>query len=163
MKILNETKIAKRAFEASTGGTQLTSYSTALGYARELNWYRPMNGKRVRSFGLYRSEKHGTHHHFPGWRLRAEKPTEVRAAAKGKVIFSGFVEKYGQVVLVEHAPAVHTVYAGISRVLVTAGTKLKAKEILGWLIPDQHMAQATALHFEVRIQKNSVNPMKFVR
>ena len=163
LKILNETKIAKRAFEASTGGTQLTSYSTALRYARELNWYPPMNGKRIRSFGLYRSQEHGTHHHFPGWRYRANQPMEVRAAAEGKVIFSGFVAKYGQVVLVEHAPAVHTVYAGISKVLVTAGTKLKAKEILGWLIPDQHPAQPTALHFEVRIRKNSVNPMQFVR
>ena len=159
---MNETKVAKREFEARAGGTQLTSRSTALGYARELKWYRPTDGKRIRTFGIYRSEKHGTHHHFPGWRFKVDQRTEVRAAANGKVIFSGFVVDYGQVVLVEHAPAVHSIYAGISEVLVTAGTTLKAKDILGWLIPNRHTERPSTLHFEVRIQKNPVNPMNFV-
>jgi len=75
--------------------------------------------------------------------------TEVRTMAPGIVRYAGTMQGYGQVVWVDHNSRLLTVYAHLSRVLVSQGERVEARQALG-LSGQSGNATAPLLHFEVR-------------
>lgn len=88
--------------------------------------------------------------------------TPIQATANGTVTFAGWDGRYGQMVVVEHAPHLETWYAHMSLMAVRAGQKVQRGDILGGM-GRTGSATGVHLHYEVRLQGKPVNPTPYLR
>jgi len=122
----------------------------------------PLKGRITSSFGNRIdpfSKKKSFH---CGIDISAEPGTPVRASSDGKVIFSGWKEGYGNMVVLRHEGGYITVYAHNSKNMVTKGDRVKQKDI----IASSGMTGAVTgahLHFEVRKYLTPLNPLRFIK
>lgn len=72
------------------------------------------------------------------------------------------MDGYHNVVLVRHG-AYLTVYAGLSELKVRKGQEVKAGQALGLIFSDPSDGNRTRLHFEVRHEKNKLDPGEWLR
>ena len=91
--------------------------------------------------------------------LRAPKGTPIRAAAAGRVIFSGFRGAYGHKIIIRHGRGVETVYAHNSRNLVTRGQRVEQGEIIGH-VGRSGNATGYHVHFEFRRHGQALDPVR---
>jgi murein DD-endopeptidase MepM/ murein hydrolase activator NlpD len=90
--------------------------------------------------------------------ITAAMGTEVRAMTGGRVRFAGAQGGYGSVVWIDHGGQVLTVYAHLSRLLVTAGQPVRGGDLVG-LSGSTGNAGAPHLHFEVWRWGRQVDPV----
>ena len=88
---------------------------------------------------------------------------EIIAARGGEVIFAGGDPccSYGYYVIVEHENGVQTVYAHLSRIVVSEGQFVSQGQLLG-LGGSTGYATGNHLHFEMRVDGNVVDPLKYL-
>jgi murein DD-endopeptidase MepM/ murein hydrolase activator NlpD len=87
--------------------------------------------------------------------------TPVSAAATGKVIFAGWQNGYGQIVIVDHGGGLTTRYGHLSHVDVVEGQKVARGEMLG-RVGSTGRSTGPHLHYEVRINDEPVNPKQYL-
>lgn len=115
----------------------------------------PKPGKFLSPFG-YR----GRHFHA-GVDLKLNLGDTVLAAFDGKVRLAKRYRGYGNVVVIRHFNGLETVYAHLSKILVSVNQDVKGGEMLGL---GGHTGRATAnhLHFETRFLGEPFNPETFI-
>lgn len=120
----------------------------------KLMW--PVSGKVVRGFGYYTDPKYGVRIKSSGIDISAPYGEEVVAADRGKVVYAGRLEGYGNVVILEHE-GFFTVYANLRRVSVRLNEKVKKGQRIGEV-------GRRPLHFEVRLGsgRKAVDPMRYL-
>jgi murein DD-endopeptidase MepM/ murein hydrolase activator NlpD len=115
----------------------------------------PVSGGRLTSrYGTRWGKLH------EGIDIAAPEGTEIVAAADGKVIYSGAMRGYGNVVLIDHGGLV-TVYAHNHRNLVREGEGVKAGERIA-RVGQTGRATGPHLHFEVRRGVIPQNPTRYL-
>ncbi len=121
---------------------------------RELRW--PVQGRILSRFGHRRS----THAH-QGLDIGVPRGTPVRAAAAGRVVFSGRMKGYGNVVILDHGRGIETVYAHNRANRVRRGERVERGEIIA---DSGASGNATAphLHFEVREAQRPRDPLGYL-
>jgi murein DD-endopeptidase MepM/ murein hydrolase activator NlpD len=67
---------------------------------------------------------------------------------------------YGNLIIINHGFGYETYYAHLSRYNTGAGRKVKRGDIIGY-VGSTGRSQAPHLHYEVRVNKEPVNPMNF--
>lgn len=93
---------------------------------------------------------------------------EVPAGAKARAVYEGVVSSifrldgYHNIVIVRHGQYL-TVYAGIDALTVKKGDKVKTGQTLGTVYSNQADDNRTRLHFEIRREKQKLNPAEWVR
>lgn len=93
---------------------------------------------------------------------------ETTTGASARAVFPGVVsmiivmDGYHNVVLVRHGEYL-TVYAGIEELAVRKGQEVEAGQTLGKLYSDPNDGYRTRLHFEVRHEKEKLNPADWLR
>jgi len=92
--------------------------------------------------------------------LAAPEGTDILAAADGKVIYSGVMRGYGNVVLIDHGGLV-TVYAHNQRNLVDEGDAVHQGERIA-RVGQTGRATGPHLHFEVRRGVIPQNPTRYL-
>lgn len=116
----------------------------------------PLKGKILRSFGD--AKKGGG----KGLEISAAEKSTVKAAAAGKVIYSGDgVKGYGHLIIVQHEADIYTVYGFNSRNMVRMGDFVSQGEKIA-LSGTPPGGGKPRLHFEVRKKKVAVNPIFFL-
>lgn len=117
----------------------------------------PLKGKLTSRYGIRNKQKHD------GIDIAAPKGSPIYAAASGKVIFSGWGPTgYGQMVIIKHNKKLVTVYAHNSKNLVTKNqTVRKGKKIA--YVGSTGRASGPHLHFELRVKREPVNPINYLR
>lgn len=111
----------------------------------------PASGPVVRKFG----------EGGKGIDIAGEVGAPVRAAADGKVVYSGSgLKGYGELIIVKHDETYLTAYGNNSRRLVSEGARVTAGQPIAemGLGPEQK----AALHFEVRRRGKPVDPAGFL-
>jgi murein DD-endopeptidase MepM/ murein hydrolase activator NlpD len=98
----------------------------------------------------------------PGVDVAVPKNSYIVAAGPGRVRVAGVDEVYGQYVVVEHGSGLETVYAHASRLLVTAGDRVRRGDTIA-LSGSTGRSTAPHLHFEVRVDGRAVDPLLYVR
>lgn len=92
--------------------------------------------------------------------------TPIKAANSGRVIFVGWYNGYGKVVIVDHGKIngipTTTLYAHMSATLVKQGTNIAKGAIIG-KVGTTGYSTGPHLHFEVRQKGNPTNPLNFVK
>ena len=123
---------------------------------------RPINGILTSSFGYRVHPKRKKRHFHSGIDLAAKSGTPIACAGTGKVVFAGWKNGYGYVVMVDHGKGYETLYAHCSRIAVSTGQTVYAGKIVAY-VGRTGVATGPHLHFEVR--KNGVyqNPLRYLK
>lgn len=105
---------------------------------------------------------HGRPDFHAGVDFAAPTGTDIHATASGKVIFTGRKGAYGKTVVIRHLNGVETLYAHLSKIRVKRNDIISRGQIIGDM---GSTGQSTGphLHYEVRVNKKSVNPMKYIK
>lgn len=125
------------------------------------NFIWPLRGRITSGFGTRRDPLKGGRQFHCGIDISANLGTRVRAAADGRVIFSGWKTGYGNVVIVRHDGGYITVYAHNSKNLVEESSRVSR----GDSIAQSGMTGAVTgahLHFEIRKYVNPLNPLRLL-
>lgn len=124
--------------------------------APRLVW--PVSGKVRRA---YAPRKGGSGFH-DGIDIIAPGGTAARASAAGEVIFAGEGPKeYGLTVIVHHGGRWTTTYSFLQRVTVKEGDTVRSGERVG-LVGQTGLATEPQLHFEVRRNREALDPAKYL-
>jgi len=116
----------------------------------------PLKGRFTSGFGMRGNRKH------EGIDLAAPTGTPVRAAASGRVVYSGSgMRGYGKVVVLKHEKEFSTVYAHNSVLLVKRGQKVKKGQVIS-RVGSTGWATGPHLHFEVRRRGVAEDPMGYL-
>jgi murein DD-endopeptidase MepM/ murein hydrolase activator NlpD len=87
--------------------------------------------------------------------------TPIHAAAAGTVIYCGWEEGYGNLVVIDHGGGLATAYAHQESIAVTCGQQVSQGQVIGYVGATGH-ATGPHLHFEVRINGNPVDPLGYL-
>jgi len=113
---------------------------------------QPARGKLVQRFG--QDTKTGSS--AKGATFETRLRAQVVAPFDGKVVFAGPFKGYGQILIIQHGDAYHTLLAGMGRVDATLGQLLLAGEPIGVMGSQE---AGTRLYVEVRRKGQPVNPL----
>jgi murein DD-endopeptidase MepM/ murein hydrolase activator NlpD len=108
-------------------------------------------------FGVRKDPINGEKRFHKGVDIAAPAGTPVKAAAAGKVVFSGRIAGYGNLVEVDHGNGLMTRYGHNSANLVSVGDEIQAGQAIA-LVGNTGRSTGNHLHFEVRKAGKAVNP-----
>ena len=83
------------------------------------------------------------------------------AAAGGVVIKADWYSGYGKCVIIDHGNGVLTYYAHFQTLKVSEGDVVEAGDVVG-LIGSTGNSTGNHLHFEIRINGEAVDPLKYI-
>jgi lipoprotein NlpD len=117
-------------------------------------WQWPLSGKVTKGFSFAYGKNKGID-------LSGKVGEVVKAAAKGKVVYSGNgLRAYGNLLIIKHNDTFLSAYAYNSKLLVKEGALVKAGAKVALVgRNDQGMA---ILHFEIRQNGKPINPLDFL-
>ncbi len=127
--------------------------SRGLSWGGLLSW--PITGTITSSFGYRRS---GFHH---GLDIANEIGSPIKAAAAGKVIFTGWKSVYGRTVILEHPDGKKTLYAHTQKILVQNMQTVKSGQTIA-TVGVSGNTTGPHLHFEVRIGDKTYDPLRYL-
>lgn len=95
--------------------------------------------------------------------IAAPAGSTIVAAADGQVIHAGGgVRGYGNLLLIKHSNTLLTAYANNDRLLVKEKARVKAGQPIATVGYSGRTDGQTALHFEVRVNGKSINPISYL-
>lgn len=121
----------------------------------------PADGRISSPFG-YRSDPiNSLEKKHEGIDIAAPYGADIRAAANGKVIFSGTNGNYGKCIIINHNNGISTLYAHASSLLVKEGQTVKKGDVIA-KVGSTGKSTGPHLHFEVRINGTPDDPTKYL-
>lgn len=144
--------------KTATTSTKKTSTKTASASKppnnSKISWQWPVRGKLLTTF---KSKKTGR----KGIDIAAKEGKDIRAAASGKVVYSGNgLISYGNLVIIKHNRTYLSAYAHNRKLLVNEGESIKAGQKIAEL--GKTGTESPRLHFEIRKNGKPVNPLKYL-
>ena len=88
--------------------------------------------------------------------------TPIYATADGVVTKAGWASGYGRLIKIKHDFGIETRYAHLSKIRVKVGQKVSRGERIGDM-GNTGRSTGTHLHYEIRVNGNAVNPMKYLK
>lgn len=122
----------------------------------------PLQGTINSTFGTRVHPVFKTRITHTGIDIGAPKGTPVKAANPGEVLYTGWMRGYGQVVILDHGADLTTVYAHLSSIETSENAKVTRDTVIG-RVGSTGVATGNHLHFEVRVDGNAVDPMRYLR
>lgn len=129
-------------------------------YIRFKDFMLPLfNTKITSKFGLRKHPIFGILKYHEGIDLKQKYGAQVRAAADGKVIFAGWAEGYGKLVILKHQKGYTTYYGHLSKIRVKVGQTVYKGQLIG-NVGMTGWTTGPHLHFEVRKNGVPIDPKK---
>ena len=119
-------------------------------------------GIRMNPFSPVNEKGDGLLGYHSGFDICNAEGTPIQATADGEVVEAGWMDRYGNGVVISHSPMVETLYGHMSRVRVKVGQKVSRGDILGDMGRTGN-ATGVHLHYEVRLNGRPVNPQPYMR
>ncbi len=129
-------------------------------YSNRIRTYRgrfiwPIDGNVTSPFGMRDGRRHD------GIDIAARSGTPIKAAAGGRVVFSGAMRGYGKLILLRHKDSMFTAYSHNSVNKVRKGQMVKQGQIIG-KVGRTGRASGPHVHFEIRHGQTARNPLFFL-
>jgi murein DD-endopeptidase MepM/ murein hydrolase activator NlpD len=141
---------------------ELRAYEAVLRERATVPSLWPVKGDLESGFGGRRNPFGGDGFEFhTGQDIDAEIGTPVQAAANGTVIFAGWQNGYGQLVVIDHGDGLTTRYGHLSQIDAAVGQSITRGTILG-LTGSTGRSTGPHLHYEVRINDKPVDPRPYL-
>ncbi|MCS7227978.1 MAG: peptidoglycan DD-metalloendopeptidase family protein [Endomicrobia bacterium] len=129
-------------------------------YIKFKDFMLPVHNTRITSsFGLRKHPIFGILRFHEGIDLKQKYGAPVRAASDGKVIYAGWAEGYGKLVILKHRREYTTYYGHLSKIRVKVGQYVYKGQIIG-NVGTTGWTTGPHLHFEIRKNGIPVNPKK---
>ena len=120
----------------------------------KLGW--PLSGQLTSHFGQRSSGFHS------GLDIAAPWGSPVYAAESGQVVFAGWSGGYGNLIRIVHGGDVVTFYGHLSKISVSVGQQVRRGQLVGH-VGSTGNSTGSHLHFEVRINGDPQNPMRYLQ
>ncbi|UJS25374.1 murein hydrolase activator EnvC family protein [Thiothrix winogradskyi] len=153
------TKPAKTTKAEAVTNTSSATLNSGKAFSKlrgQLPW--PVSGKIIHSYGSARNEKQ----RWRGVVLAAPGGSKVKAIAKGRVAFSGWMDGYGHLIIIEHDNNYMSLYGYNRAVYKKEGATVNANETIAAVGNSSGQSQ-DALYFEIRSGTTPQNPARWCR
>jgi len=148
--------LAQRRRQQQAQGGQTPLYFTGGKFA----W--PLRGPITSQYGTRVHPVFGTRTTHTGVDIDGNRGDPVRAPADGEILYTGWLRGYGQVVIVDHGGELTTIFAHLSAIDVTEGRRVRTGDLIG-KVGSTGITTGPHLHFEVRVNGNHVDPMRYLQ
>lgn len=158
-RMVNELEENSHELEALIRRSQAGSGNRA-GYARALGRFLwPARGTFTSPFGIRRHPIFGIRRMHTGQDIAAPYGSPVAAAADGRVMYMGWFGGYGKIVILDHGEGVSTLYAHLSRILISPDAAVRRGQVIG-LVGSTGYSTGPHVHFEIRINGRPIDPAR---
>ena len=121
---------------------------------QKINWAWPIKGKLIKTFNKRLNDAKGID-------IAGRVGSEVKAAASGKVVYSGNgLISYGNLIIIKHNDLYLSAYAHNRKLLVKEGQQVRVGQRIAEL--GSTGAENPRLHFEIRKNGKPVNPVRYL-
>ncbi|MBQ8510409.1 MAG: peptidoglycan DD-metalloendopeptidase family protein [Clostridia bacterium] len=103
----------------------------------------------------------GTSDFHNGIDLVRPADTDILASAAGEVVTAEYDRSFGNYIIIDHGDGVKTLYAHCSKLLVEAGDKVEAGDIIA-KVGSTGSATGAHLHFSVYVNDSPVDPRSYI-
>ncbi len=142
----------KSAIKTRNKSQKNPSFSYANKKLLKLHWQWPIRGKILKNFPQTGNK---------GIDISGKFGQAVRAAAAGKVVYSGHgLVGYGNLLIIKHNSLYLSAYANNRRLRVKEGQNVRKGQIIAEV--GRARGMQTSLHFEIRKNGKPVNPVKYL-
>ncbi|CCQ91495.1 putative Peptidase M23 [Nitrospina gracilis 3/211] len=117
----------------------------------------PVKGKRLNRFGKKWDDRFDTYIVYNGVNLGVKAGTSVKAIFYGKVLYTGFLEGYGNLVILGHGNSYHSLYGHLNSIQVKKGEVVEEGKVIG-LSGNTGSLVGDALYFELRHKGKPIKP-----
>lgn len=121
----------------------------------------PCDGYYSRGFGMKPDPFTGNIRMHAGIDIASDKGTPVIASADGTVNFTGWIGRFGRVVIIDHGFGYRTLYGHLESMNVKKGQSIKRWQTIGTM-GSTGRSTGPHLHYEVHKDGRPVDPMPFV-
>lgn len=118
----------------------------------------PTNGRLTSKFGNRRDPFTRRIQFHQGIDIANSSGTEIKAAAKGKVTFSGPNGAYGRTIIIDHGYGYKTLYAHNRKLLVSVGDKVEKGQVISNM-GSTGRSTGSHLHFEIHKDNKPIDPL----
>lgn len=118
----------------------------------------PVNGRITSRYGESSSLRKSTH---TGLDIACTTGTDIKVISSGTVTFAAYQGSYGNLVKVDHGNGVETWYGHCSKIYAKVGDIVNAGDVIA-AVGSTGNSTGPHLHFEIRIDGNTVNPQNYV-
>lgn len=122
----------------------------------------PSSGRLTSGFGMRRNPFGRGREFHEGIDIANSQGTDIVAAAKGIVVFSGYKSGYGRTIIIDHENGYKTLYAHNSRLLVSFGHRVEKGQVIAKM-GSTGRSTGPHLHFEVHIDGKPVDPLTVLK
>jgi lipoprotein NlpD len=123
---------------------------------QKLKWRWPAKGKVITNFSATKAGNKGID-------LSGKKGDSVVAAAAGRVVYAGSgLRGYGKLIIIKHNETYLSAYAHNDLIRVKEGQQVRVGQRIANIGSSGSRANITKLHFEIRRNGQSVNPVKYL-
>ena len=119
----------------------------------QLSW--PVSGAVTSGFGVRWGRMH------EGIDIAVGTGTPVHAAAAGTVIYAGWMEGYGNLVVLDHGNGLSTAYGHNSSLATSVGQTVARGQVIAYSGSTGH-STGPHVHFEVRVNGGPVDPLGYL-
>ena len=119
----------------------------------------PINGKLLKKYG---AEKKITGIKWKGVLIEAKEDSQVSAISEGKIVFADWFRNFGLLIIIEHQNSFLSLYGHNKKLLKTTGDFVKTGENIA-TVGDSGGLENTALYFEIRKGKKTLDPSKWCK
>lgn len=130
-------------------GLNLEDYRGRLGF--------PVKGQILNQFGMKRDKRYDSYVVHNGVNIRVPRGTPVRAIYTGEVLYTGFLDGYGNLIIVGHGGKYHSVYGHLDQIITAVGKVVRLGQIIG-KSGDSGSFVGESLYFELRQDGKAIEP-----
>ena len=157
--VIASLETARRRAEMSPNARPAAPSSIRTSDLGKLDW--PVDGTILYRFGRVINPNNTTTR-WNGIGIGASVGTTVKSIAAGEVVLADNVGTYGPTVIVQHGGGDYSVYGSLSRIDVRKGQQIPKGQLIGTVgATDPDLPPH--LHFEIRPQGRSVDPLEWLR
>ncbi|MCI5071484.1 peptidoglycan DD-metalloendopeptidase family protein [bacterium] len=125
----------------------------------DLPW--PTSGKVFQKYGAHYDQTLKVKLYRKGIRIRAKKDAEVRAIHDGRVVYAGWFDGYGRVVILDHGSGYFSLYAHLGKVFKDKNQTVIVGDIIGY-VGDTGTVYGNHLYFELRQKGLTIDPLSWL-
>lgn len=122
----------------------------------------PVRGKIISRFGVYNDPKYNVENFKSGIDIKTDRGEPIRAVSNGKIIYSGWLKGYGNMIIIDHGKNYYTVYAHLEETFKSKGDMVEMEEVIA-TAGDSGSLSGPGLYFEVRHHGKPINPLEWIR
>ena len=121
------------------------------------NLLPPVKGKLLNNFGRERDKIYNTYIVHNGVSIRVRKGAPVRSVFNGKVLYTGTLDGYGNIIIIGHGMNYHSLYGHLDEIISITGKTVRPGQIIA-RSGDSGSVIGEALYFEMRYKGRPIEP-----